>query len=301
MMPPRRWSPCTSGPRRSARLRHAAPPDVTRGPAHRPLRGRGEYPRAHRPSLDAGRRAGRHPSPDPSRTRAPRAGHRLCASALPAGQGPDRAAVAHAARPARQRPAAARHHHAHAANAFLPTFLADFNPRFARAAADPMPGWRRPPRDLEVVLSCRYNASSGAITPSSSAPASSRSRPARTAAPMRGAGSTSASCSTAASSSGPTPPSLPPCAPRGQSLSWPRAARPAAIAAVPYLRPPPRWPRRSPTSRPPFPPQCHALIPGNRPLSPGPSPGPLMPTPGDDCQRSPNNPHLWSSKSPHPS
>jgi len=44
-----------------------------------------------------------------------------------------------------------------AANAFLPTFLADFNPRFARAAADPTPVWRRPPRDLEAVLSCRYH------------------------------------------------------------------------------------------------------------------------------------------------
>jgi hypothetical protein len=43
-----------------------------------------------------------------------------------------------------------------AANAFLPTFLADFNPRFARAAADPTPVWRLPPSDLEVVLSCRY-------------------------------------------------------------------------------------------------------------------------------------------------
>ena len=42
------------------------------------------------------------------------------------------------------------------ANAFLPSFLAAFNRRFARGAADPHPVWRRPPRDLEVVLSCRY-------------------------------------------------------------------------------------------------------------------------------------------------
>ena len=42
------------------------------------------------------------------------------------------------------------------ANAFLPTFLADFNRRFARGAADPHPVWRHPPRDLAVVLSCRY-------------------------------------------------------------------------------------------------------------------------------------------------
>lgn len=43
-----------------------------------------------------------------------------------------------------------------AANAFLPTFLADFNRRFARAAGEPNPVWRRPPRDLDIVLSCRY-------------------------------------------------------------------------------------------------------------------------------------------------
>jgi hypothetical protein len=43
-----------------------------------------------------------------------------------------------------------------AANAFLPTFLADLNPRFARAPADATPAWRPAPRDLAVVLSCRY-------------------------------------------------------------------------------------------------------------------------------------------------
>jgi transposase len=43
-----------------------------------------------------------------------------------------------------------------AANAFLPGFLADFNRRFSRAAQQPHPVWRRPPRDLELVLSCRY-------------------------------------------------------------------------------------------------------------------------------------------------
>jgi transposase len=44
-----------------------------------------------------------------------------------------------------------------AANAFLPTFLADFNRRFSRAAQQVQPVWRRPPRDLELVLSCRYS------------------------------------------------------------------------------------------------------------------------------------------------
>src|SRR5262245_20612675 len=42
-----------------------------------------------------------------------------------------------------------------AANAFLPSFLADFNRRFARPAAA-APVWRRPPRDLDWLLSCRY-------------------------------------------------------------------------------------------------------------------------------------------------
>jgi transposase len=45
---------------------------------------------------------------------------------------------------------------AEAANAFLPAFLADLNPRFARAPADAAAAWRRAPRDLAAVLSCRY-------------------------------------------------------------------------------------------------------------------------------------------------
>jgi len=43
-----------------------------------------------------------------------------------------------------------------AANAFLPEFLADFNRRFARPPAQPQAVWRRAPRDLPLVLSCRY-------------------------------------------------------------------------------------------------------------------------------------------------
>jgi hypothetical protein len=43
-----------------------------------------------------------------------------------------------------------------AANAFLPEFIADFNRRFAQAPAAPQSVWRRPPRDLDLVLSCRY-------------------------------------------------------------------------------------------------------------------------------------------------
>ncbi|MGH9671347.1 MAG: ISNCY family transposase [Terriglobales bacterium] len=43
-----------------------------------------------------------------------------------------------------------------AANAFLPAFLADLNPRFARAPADAAAAWRPAPRDLAALLSCRY-------------------------------------------------------------------------------------------------------------------------------------------------
>jgi hypothetical protein len=42
------------------------------------------------------------------------------------------------------------------ANAFLPLFIVDYNRRFARPPADPTPAWRRPPRDLALLLSCRY-------------------------------------------------------------------------------------------------------------------------------------------------
>jgi transposase len=42
------------------------------------------------------------------------------------------------------------------ANAFLPAFLADLNPRFTRDPADAAPAWRPAPRDLPLVLSCRY-------------------------------------------------------------------------------------------------------------------------------------------------
>jgi transposase len=45
---------------------------------------------------------------------------------------------------------------AEAANAFLPAFLADFNARFAQPPQAATPVWRRPPRDLDRLLSCRY-------------------------------------------------------------------------------------------------------------------------------------------------
>ena len=43
-----------------------------------------------------------------------------------------------------------------AANAFLPQFLEDFNRRFARPAREAGSAWRRPARNLHLVLSCRY-------------------------------------------------------------------------------------------------------------------------------------------------
>src|SRR4029453_8641018 len=43
-----------------------------------------------------------------------------------------------------------------AANAFLPEFLADLNPRFAPAPAAAAAAWRPAPRNLAAVLSCRY-------------------------------------------------------------------------------------------------------------------------------------------------
>jgi transposase len=43
-----------------------------------------------------------------------------------------------------------------AAEAYLPTFMADFNHRFARPAREASSAWRRVPRDLDRILSCRY-------------------------------------------------------------------------------------------------------------------------------------------------
>jgi transposase len=43
-----------------------------------------------------------------------------------------------------------------AADAFLPTYLADHNRRFAPPPAEAGAAWRRPPRDLADRLSCRY-------------------------------------------------------------------------------------------------------------------------------------------------
>jgi transposase len=44
-----------------------------------------------------------------------------------------------------------------AANAYLPQFIADFNRRFARPPARAQAVWRRPPPDVLLALSCRYD------------------------------------------------------------------------------------------------------------------------------------------------
>jgi hypothetical protein len=43
-----------------------------------------------------------------------------------------------------------------AAQAYLPAFIADYNRRFGKPPATAAAAWRRPPRDLPLVLSCRY-------------------------------------------------------------------------------------------------------------------------------------------------
>jgi len=43
------------------------------------------------------------------------------------------------------------------AHAFLPTFRADYNRRFARPPTRPQPAWQRPPPTLVVLLGCRYH------------------------------------------------------------------------------------------------------------------------------------------------
>src|SRR3990172_2558130 len=42
------------------------------------------------------------------------------------------------------------------AGAFLPEFVADFNRRFALPAREAQTAWRRPPRELDRILGCRY-------------------------------------------------------------------------------------------------------------------------------------------------
>ena len=43
-----------------------------------------------------------------------------------------------------------------AAEAYLPTYLADHNRRFTQPPGEPLAAWRHPPRDLADRLSCGY-------------------------------------------------------------------------------------------------------------------------------------------------
>jgi transposase len=43
-----------------------------------------------------------------------------------------------------------------AAQAYLPTFIGDYNRRFGKLPAVTTTAWRRPPRDLPLLLGCRY-------------------------------------------------------------------------------------------------------------------------------------------------
>src|SRR5437773_5525354 len=43
------------------------------------------------------------------------------------------------------------------AQAYLPTFIADYNRRFGKPPAAATAVWRRPPRDLPLLLGCRYH------------------------------------------------------------------------------------------------------------------------------------------------
>ncbi len=69
------------------------------------------------------------------------------------------------------------------ANAFLPAFLADFNRRFTVPPRTPTAVWRRPPRTLAQILSCRYSCAWPGITPSPSGRAGCSCRAPRSASP----------------------------------------------------------------------------------------------------------------------
>ncbi len=43
------------------------------------------------------------------------------------------------------------------AQAYLPTFITDYNRRFGKPPAAATAVWRRPPRDLPLLLGCRYH------------------------------------------------------------------------------------------------------------------------------------------------
>ncbi len=88
-----------------------------------------------------------------------------------------------------------------AAEAFLPTYLADHNRRLAQPPAETTAAWRRPPVTWPSASAAAIRAAWPATTPCASARASSRSRAARTGARTPAAASRSGSASMAGCSS----------------------------------------------------------------------------------------------------
>ena len=126
-----------------------------------------------------------------------------------------------------------------AGNAFLPEFLADFTPRFARPPAEPTPAWRPAPRDLADLLSCRYPRTVARDNTVHLGPRWVQIPPGPGGAPMPAVGSTSANASMASCacctttrcspvSPRPTPPS---CCSRAKGPGR-RAAGPALAPCV---------------------------------------------------------------------
>ena len=150
-----------------------------------------------------------------------------------------------------------------AANAFLPAFLADLNPRFARAPADAGAAWRPAPRDLAAVLSCRYLRTVAGTIPSASAragcscPGGARTQAAASSCARRWTVVCSCSSMGAAPSRSPRPP---------RSSSSVRGAGPARIAAYDSTRPRrASLPRRTAIPLPPHNAHCHQHVPRRQP------------------------------------
>ena len=138
------------------------------------------------------------------------------------------------------------------ANAFLPEFLEDLNPRFTRPPRDPAPPGASPRAISPASSAAATRARSLATTPSTSGPAGSSCRPALTTAPMPAAASNCASSSMAASSSSMRARSSP--RNRRPSISSsspavPRARRATARPTAPILLRTPPPPITQPRSR----------------------------------------------------
>jgi hypothetical protein len=154
---------------------------------------------------------------------------------------------------------------ADAANAFLPSFLADFNRRFTRTATAPRCGAGRPPISI-CCWAAAISAWSPAITLCAWARASSSSRPVLGGAPSPAVAWKSASCSMAASSSSMPIRSLP-------ASGAGRRLRPRASSRPQRRPPPPHRAAECPTEYPRRPRRARSQYPG------GPASGPSLAVP----------------------